>query len=220
MIVNESTTSLESRVYSQLEEDILSGRYSAGDSITELAASKEYGVSRTPIRDALRKLENDGLVKITPNKGATVLGVGKDDLIDIYNIRMRLEGLAGSMAATRMTKEEKDALKENVELARFYAGKKNYDKLKELDTDFHEAIYLGCGSRTIYRTLKDLHANTRLYRKISLTVPGRVEKSLDEHEEILNAILASNSELVDRLMHDHVKAALDNLLDILGKDAK
>ena len=78
MIINESTTSLENKVYSQLEEDILNGKYSVGDSITEIAASKEYGVSRTPIRDALRKLENDGLVKITPNKGATVIGVSKE----------------------------------------------------------------------------------------------------------------------------------------------
>ncbi|MCR5458038.1 MAG: GntR family transcriptional regulator [Clostridiales bacterium] len=220
MIINESTTSLENKVYTQLEEDILNGRYSVGDSITEIAASKEYGVSRTPIRDALRKLENDGLVKITPNKGATVIGVSKEDLVDIYNIRMRLEGLAGSMAAVRMSQKEKESLKENVELSRFYAGKQNYDKLKELDTDFHEAIYLGCGSRTIYRTLKDLHANTRLYRKMSLSVPGRMEKSLDEHEEIMKAILASDSKLVDKLMHDHVKAALDNLLGALGKDAK
>ncbi len=220
MIINESTTSLENKVYYQLEEDILNGKYPVGESITEIAASKEYGVSRTPIRDALKKLASDGLVVITPNKGATVIGISKNDLIDIYNIRMRLEGLAGSMAAKNMTKEEKEALQENVELAKFYASRKNYDKLKELDTEFHEAIYTGCGSRTIYRTLKDLHTNTRLYRKMSLSVPGRLEKSLKEHEEITKAIINSDSSLVDKLLHDHVKAALDNLLNNIEKEQK
>lgn len=207
---------LEMRVFTSLEDAILSGKYKPGDSITELSVSKELGVSRTPVREALHRLHEEGLVKLTPNKGATVIGISKNDLRDIYMIRMRLEGLAASYAAVRMTDEEKQELKENVELAKFYMNRGNPEKLKELDTDFHEGIYRGSGSRIISKMLTELHNNTRLYRKLSLSVPGRTEKSVEEHEEILNAILNSDSKSVDGLSTRHVEAAMNNLLKTLG----
>lgn len=215
-MISGETSSLEARVFNALEDAILSGKYKPGDSLTELSASKELGVSRTPVREALHRLQEEGLVALIPNKGAVVIGVSVDDLIDIYKIRMRLEGLAASMAAERMTDEEKSALYENVELARYYVSKDNPEKLKELDTDFHEMIYRGCGSRTMYRTLAELHNSTKLYRKLSLSVAGRVNKSVDEHASICEAIKCSDTALVDKLSSQHVEAALNNLLTALG----
>ena len=123
MIINETTKSLEEQVYRNLEEDILSGYYSRGESLTEMTLCKKLGVSRTPVRSALHRLYEEGLVEISPNRGAVVIGVAKEDLTDAYKIRMRLEGLASAMATERMTDEEKNELKETLELSEFYLTK-------------------------------------------------------------------------------------------------
>lgn len=220
MIAEERSPSLEEKVFSTLENAIITGKYKAGEALTELSVSKELSVSRTPVREAMHRLKEEGLIELVPNRGAVVLGVSVDDLIDIYKIRMRLEGLAASGAAEKMTDGEKNALRENVELAGFYISKNNPEKLKELDTEFHDLIYRGAGSRIIYRTLADLHQRTKLYRKISLSVPERVERSVEEHGMICDAILRGDSAEVDRLSSEHVAAALKNLLSVIRKEEK
>jgi len=116
------------------------------------------------------------------------------------------------MAATKMTDEEKKTLAESVELAEFYIQKNDTEKLKELDTSFHGAIYRASGSRILCKILSELHRNIKAYRKLSLTVPGRLEKSVEEHREITDAILRSDAEEADRLTSLHVERALANLL--------
>lgn len=212
--------SLQSKVFDALEDGIISGKYASGEAISELAISRELSVSRTPVREALHRLKEEGLVELIPNKGAVVVGVSTEDLIDIYKIRMRLEGLAASLAAEKMTADERSALTENVELQRFYVEKNNAEKVKELDTEFHELIYSGCKSRTILRTLSELHNSTKLYRKISLSASDRIGKSVEEHSAICRAICDGESEKVDELSSEHVGAALENILRIIGKDAK
>ena len=110
MIVDVKSPSLEEMVYSRLEEEILTGELGAGTSLAEIALSKRLGVSRTPVRDALHRLAEEGLVEIVPNKGATVLGINVEDTVAIYKIRERLEGLASALAATRITEKEIDSL--------------------------------------------------------------------------------------------------------------
>ena len=101
MIISKDTSSLEERVYGELEEAILSGEFKSGEALTELSLSEKLGVSRTPVRSAIHRLAEEGLIAITPNRGAVVIGVTEQDLIDIYKIRIRLEGLAAAMAATK-----------------------------------------------------------------------------------------------------------------------
>ena len=110
MIVDSKSPSLEEMVYSRLEEEILTGELPRGKSLGEIALAKRLGVSRTPIRGALHRLWEEGLVEILPNKGATVLGINTNDLVDIYKLRERLEGLASSLAATRITEEDASML--------------------------------------------------------------------------------------------------------------
>ena len=154
----------------------------------------------------------EGLVQILANKGAVVTGVSREDLIDIYRIRVRLEGLASAIAAERMSKEEIAALRDSVELAEFYIRKQDTERIKELDTDFHVAIYEASGNRLLSKTLSELHKKIRTYRKMSLDVPGRLENSVYEHKEILDAIEAGNSAEADRLTSLHVEHALDNII--------
>ena len=212
MIIGGKIASLEEQVTATLEEEILTGKLAGGTSLTEQSLSKRLGVSRTPIRAALHTLAEEGLISLAPNRGAMVIGVSRDDLVDIYNIRMRLEGLASATAAERITAEDLAALREAVELAEFYIQKNDTERLKTLDTEFHAIIYRASGSRMLNKTLLELHRNTTSYRKMSLTVPGRLENSVREHREILEAIEERNSELADSLTSRHVAAALENIL--------
>ena len=215
MIVDSKSPSLEEMVYSRLEEEILTGELICGTSLGEIALAKRLGVSRTPIRGALHRLAEEGLVEILPNRGATVIGINVDDLIAIYKIRQRLEGLASSLAAKRITEEELSKLAEAVELAEFYISKNDTEHIKELDTVFHSIIYRASGSRFLARTLSELHRKIKSYRKRSLSVPGRLEKSESEHREILKAIRSGDADMADKLTSRHVERALENMLSAL-----
>ena len=212
MIVDSKSPSLEEMVYLRLEEEILSGELPRGKSLGEIALAKRLGVSRTPIRVALHRLWEDGLVEIQPNKGATVLGINVNDLIDIYKIRERLEGLASSLAAVRISDERLERLSSLVETAERDIEKNDTEHIKDMDTVFHSIIYEASGSRFLSRTLSELHKKIKAYRKRSLGVPGRVEKSAREHREIFEAIKAGNAEEADRLTSLHVQRALKNML--------
>jgi len=212
MIINETTKSLEERVYILLEEAILSGEYKRGDALTEMSLSKKLCVSRTPIRSALHRLSEEGLVQIKPNCGAVVIGVNADDLVDTYKIRMRLEGLASAMAAQRMDDEDIKLLKGTVDLSEFYLNKNDIEKLKELDTEFHDIIFRASGNRLLCKILSELHRNIRTYRKIALTVPGRLERTIEEHKGIVSAIEARDADLADKLTFLHTENAMKNMI--------
>lgn len=214
MIVDKNAKSLEESVYLQLEDELLSGKLKRGDTLTESSLSTRLGASRTPVRAALHRLAEDGLVEISPNRGAVVLGVTSEDLVDIYKIRMRLEGLASREAAQRISEEDKEKLTDSVELSEFYIKKKDAEHLKELDSEFHDIIYRASGNRLLYKTLSDLHRKIKSYRKLSLTVTDRLERSVLEHREILSAITSGNAEEADRLTALHIEAALANLLTV------
>ena len=218
MIIDEKTGSLEEHVFDILEEEIISGALAKGQIVTENELSLRLGASRTPIRGALRRLAEEGLVEISPNRRVTVIGISTEDLIDAYRIRMRLEGLSSALATDRMTDEEKKKLTDFVELSEYYIAKKDTENLKLLDTQFHRMIYRASGNRMLCRILSELHRNITRYRKMSLTVPGRLESSVEEHREILNAILAGDSGEADRLTSLHIGRALDNLTKALDKE--
>ncbi len=218
MIVDSKSQSLEEMVYLKLEEEILTGSLAEGTSLGEIALSERLGVSRTPVRGALHRLSEEGLVEIAPNKGAKVIGINMNDLIDIYRIRERLDGLASALATERITDAEIKELSEAVDLAEFYIKRGDTEHIRELDTVFHSIIYKASGSRFLSRTLSELHNKIKSYRKRSLDVPGRLEKSEKEHREILDAIKAKNAALADELTVLHVRRALDNMLVALEQD--
>ena len=217
MIIDSNNQSLEMQVFSYIEEGILSGRYKCGEQLTEIGLTKEIGVSRTPIRSALHRLSEEGLVELTPNRRVIVLGVTKEDVIDTYKIRMRLDGLASRLCAELIDKEKIDKLSEVVELSEFYISKNNPEKIKELDTEFHHIIYKATGNRMLAKILGDLHKKIKVYRKASLSVGERVEKSVKEHREILEAIKRGDGDEAERLTSLHIENAMKNILDSIGE---
>ena len=212
MIINETTKSLEEKVYLTLREAILTGEYKRGDALTEMSLCKKLEVSRTPVRSALHKLSEDGLIEIAPNRGAIVVGMNHDDLVDTYKIRMRLEGLAGAMAAERMSDEDIEKLGEIIEMSEFYLSKNNVDKIKELDTEFHLLIYKASGNRMLCKILSELHRNIHSYRKLALTVPGRLERSIEEHKQIQNAIGDRDAARAEKRTSHHIENAMHNMI--------
>lgn len=217
MFQENGNSSLEEKVYKTLEDQILSQKLTAGEAVTEMKLSAELGVSRTPVREALQRLDREGLIKLIPNKGAFVIGISEKDLIDIYMIRMRLEGLAARITAEKADESTVRHLRENTELTEFFISKGNVERVKDLDSDFHDIIYRACESRMLCKTLSELHRYIASYRKLSLTVEGRIEKSFEEHKQICDAIEKKDMENADRLMSRHVEHALDNLLSIIQK---
>ena len=136
-------------------EDILNGKYQANEELKEKNIGDDLGVSRTPVREALRQLELEGLVHIIPNKGAFVEGVTLQDVKDIYEIRTLLEGLCARWAAERITQEQLEELEEIVFLSDFHYSKENWDQILELDNRFHEMVYEACASKELTRVLRD-----------------------------------------------------------------
>jgi DNA-binding GntR family transcriptional regulator len=214
MIVDKNAKSLEENVFFTLENEILSGKLKRGDTLAETSLSQRLGVSRTPLRGALHRLYEEGLIDITPNRTAVVVGIGREELVDIYKMRIRLEGLASAEATARMSDADKSRLREIVELSDFYIARRDAEKLKELDSEFHSIIYSASGNRLLCKTLTELHRNIQFYRKRSLDVETRLEKSIAEHREILSAIERGDSEAADRLTSAHIEAALNNLLSV------
>ena len=215
MKIDNKFISLEEQVYVELEEEILSGALARGTALGEIALSSRLGVSRTPIRSAIHRLAEEGLVETVANKGAIVVGITKEDLVDIYRIRVRLEGLASAIAAEKISDEGIRTLRESLELSEFYMNRidsGDTDRLKELDSTFHETIYKATDNRLLCKTLSELHRKVKIYRKRSLSVPGRLKCSILEHREILEAIEARNATEADRLTSLHIERALENLI--------
>lgn len=203
--------SLRGRVFHKIREDILSGRYRQHEELRETAIGKELGVSRTPVREALRQLELEGLVNIVPNKGAYVTGITPKDVKDIYMIRARLEGLCARMAAEEITKEQFDRLEEITMLSEFHEQKKNYQQLFELDSQFHEILYTASASKMLDHLLADFHHYVQRVRKFALKGEERAAKSIKEHKQILEAIREKNPGKADELATLHIMNTISNM---------
>ncbi len=206
MMIEHKSISLAEQVFDRLEADILSGKYQQGEILTELKLVGDLGVSRTPIREALRRLEQEHIVEITP-RGILVIGVSRKDLDDILAIRIRIEGLAAAEAAKNITDEQLEELRETVELQEFYVPKHDADRINGMDSRFHHLIYRFSGSVPLYDTLMPLHKKLHKYRKASVENEVRSEHSSQEHRAIFEAIAAHDAELAEQRMMAHIANA-------------
>ncbi len=204
--------SLRGRVFYRLREDILNGKYNEHEELRELTISEEMGVSRTPVREAFRQLELEGLIQIIPNKGAYVVGITDQDVRDIYIIRARLEGLSARWATQHISQEQMDELEENVYLAKFHAEKGHLEQMFDLDNRFHEIIYEASNSKILERQLKDYHQYVLRVRKRTLSSANRGPASNLEHEAILEAIKAGDADEAESLAHQHILNAYENMV--------
>lgn len=201
--------SLRGKVYESIREDILSGRYPQNMELKEAAIGAELGVSRTPVREALRQLELEGLVNIIPNRGAYVNMITAKDVQDIYVIRSMLEGQCARWATEYITEEQLEDLEETLCLSEYHTKKGNYEKLYELDSLFHEQLYAASNSRILNHVLSDFHDYVKRVRKATLASQDRSVKSTEEHRAIFEAVKERDADKAEELAKIHVKHTIE-----------
>lgn len=210
-MIEHKTISLADQVFDHLENDILSGKYRRGEILTESKLSAELGVSRTPIREALRRLEQEHIIEES-GKGSVVIGINEKDLEDIFMIRKSLECQVAALAAKNRTEEQLKQLREALEFQEFYLNKKDPDQIKLMDSRFHETLYKLSGSTAFYDTLVPLHKKIQKYRRASVTNSSRAEASVTEHRKIYEAIEAKNTALAAKYASEHVENAYKHIM--------
>ena len=205
--------SIADQIFEQLERDILSGRYAKGEILSELGLAKQLGVSRTPVREAIRRLEQENILEET-SRGLAVVGITHEDMLDMYAIRLQIEGLAARRAAERITDEELAAMRETLDLQRFYVekgGENNSAQIKNLDSQFHEQLYNASGSKAYCDTLLSLHKKITKFRMASVSKQSRALQSLAEHEAIYEALAARDGEAAAEAATSHTQHARDRI---------
>lgn len=210
-MIEHKTISLADQVFDHLENDILSGKYQRGEILTESKLSAELGVSRTPIREALRRLEQEHIIEES-GKGSVVIGITEKDLEDIFMIRKSLECQVAALAAKNRTEEQLKQLREALEFQEFYLNKKDPDQIKLMDSRFHETLYKLSGSTAFYDTLVPLHKKIQKYRRASVANSSRAEASVAEHRKIYEAIEAKNTALAAKYASEHVENAYKHIM--------
>lgn len=203
--------SIADQVFERLEHDILISKYSRGDVLTESALSEALGVSRTPIREALCRLEQEHLVEFIP-KGIKVIGISQEDMAIIYEMRIKIEGMAARIAAERATEEQIKKMSQCIDLQEFYCQKNDFENIIEMDGGFHETMYRMTELTPLYQILCELHKKTMKYRRASVQKKYRAELSVKEHRAIYEAIAAHDANRAEQLTILHIKNARDNIL--------
>ena len=194
---------LSTNLYTELQEDILTGKLKAGQKLTEQKICNEYNVSRTPVREALRQLEMDGLIENIPNRGAFVIGFTAQDIAAIYELRRSYEVLAVRWAIERITEAEFNELEETFEFMEFYTMKNDINKMLNINMAFHQIIY----NATHNRMLKQLLSSYQVYLKYcnpsNYYAPNYLADVLEEHRAIYEAFKARDAEAgaLAMLMH-------------------
>ena len=205
--------SIADQIFEQLERDILSGKYARGEQLSEVRLASELGVSRTPVREAIRRLEQENILEDT-GRGLLVVGISREDMLDMYDIRLQIEGRAARLAAERIGDEDLKAMREVLDLQRFYVekgGEQSSDQIKNLDSQFHALLYGACGSRPYCETLLGLHKKITKFRRASVSKQSRAVRSHAEHEAIYDALAARDADAAEKAVLEHVAHARDRI---------
>lgn len=204
------SNSIADQIFEILERDILSEKFPRGEILTENRLSELLEVSRTPVREALRRLEQEHLIEMT-TKGALVIGISREDIATIYEMRLRIEGMAAAAAAKNASPADIAELSEILDMQEFYTAKGDADNIKNADSRFHRKIYRSCGSIPLCDTLTDLHKKIIKYRKSSVSDRSRATESLAEHRAILSAVSSGNAKLAEELTVTHIRNAMEHI---------
>ena len=204
--------SLADRVFDRLERDIISGAYKKGEVLTELRLVEELGVSRTPIREALRRLGQERLIRETP-KGSVVLGITKRDLEDILMMRVRIEGLVAYYAAQNRTDEQLGEMLHTLELQEYYVSRGDTAQVVEMAARFHDLIYTMSDHQMLTDALQPMLRKIMKFRRESMDILSRAERSVREHRALYEAIAAGERDRAESLMTHHVENARQSILD-------
>jgi DNA-binding GntR family transcriptional regulator len=207
-------------VYEQLKLAIVDLRLAPGDPLREAALAEQLGVSKTPIREALTRLEQDGLVETTSFKGAAVTVYSRRDLEEIYELRELLEIAAARAAAVSMTDQARARLEHICADSRTLSRTEDVERLTELLTEFDEVLFAQVTNSRIKALVDNLRAHLSRIGKLTTDIPGRIGNSVAEHDKIVEAITARDADLAERYMREHIRSVRDAQLEALGDGSR
>jgi DNA-binding GntR family transcriptional regulator len=199
----------------QLEEMIAVGVFTPGQHLDETELANKFGVSRTPIREALIQLASMGLVVIRPRRGAVVAELGPQQLVEMFEVMSELEATCGRLAARRMTPVEQAQLVAAHEACQQARDASDPDEYYYKNEAFHESIYAGSHNQFLIEQTRSLYRRLRPYRRLQLRVRDRVHNSYSEHDGVVQAILAGDGELTATLMREHVMIQGQRFADLM-----
>lgn len=203
---NGRAESLADVAYARLRGAIAGGRFRAGDRMREADLASWLGISRTPIRDALKRLETDGMVAAAPRRGLVISQLEQQQVSELYAVRDVLEGLAGRLAAQHASTAEIGAMRDLLERqARTHDD--DYAALARLNRLFHDVIYRATHNRYLINTLDGFESSLALLSGTTYVAPGRPKSALKEHGDLVNAIEAHDRTLAQEVASKHVRAA-------------
>lgn len=195
---------LSNDLYAKLQEDILTGRLKIGSKLTEQHVCEKYRASRTPVREAIRQLEAEGLVRLIPNRGAFIIGLSPRDISDILMMRGSMEVQAADWAAERITDNELDQLTEIYEYMVFYTHKGDIEKMRSINAAFHQIIYQSSHNRILQRQLNMFQTYLKFAAPDQYTLES-LNEILSEHQAIYNAILTHDPAASALAMQQHLQ---------------
>ena len=181
-ITLENYKPLREIVFETLRGAIIDGTLKPGERLMEVQLAEDMGVSRTPVREAIRKLELEGLVLMIPRKGAYVSGISSKDIADVFEVRAALESLAAGLAAERITEQELEDLNRFMVEVTINAEIGDLEKVIKSDTDFHDQIYRASRNSRLVQIINNLRDRIQRFRSASLAHPGRIKETLEEHK--------------------------------------
>lgn len=197
--------SLGAFVRTKLREAIEQGRFRPGERIRENDVAKWLNVSRTPIRQALRHLEKEGLLNFIPWRGVVVAELDRQQVLELYSMRVALEGLAARLAARYISDPEIEHLREF--LADAGRNLNDPERMAEINRAFHSAIYEASHNRYLMQTLNSMRSSLALLQGTTFSVPGRAERAHEEHLAVFEAIRCKDEDAAEATAQDHLREA-------------
>ena len=209
---------LSKKVYRILKKEIIKGSFKPGFKMLEAKIAEQMGISRTPVREALRELAAEGFVILNPNQGVIVRKISPECIKEILQIRSVLDGLTARLAAYVVTEKEIKELENcNIKME-ILANQNDVLNFSEEDIAFHGFIASACKNNQLINLRKNISSQSVRYRFSSLRIPGRLQKSLNEHRKIIDAIKEKDPGRADRMGRKHIESALKNILEhVVGK---
>lgn len=211
-----SARTLRDAVHEQLLEDIIQGRFSPGQRLNETELSAAYGVSRGPIREAIRTLEGQGLLKVIPNRGAVVTRLSRADVEEIYAIRIELEGLAARTGVDQMSGDVVLAMERQL---RFMdAALDEPGRWQTHTNEFHLILYRAARLPRLYGLISDLMNATAPYARLFLDMAGRADLVHPDHVALLEAIKERDVERVERITEEHLARSAKAIVNLIAEE--
>ncbi len=202
-----SNAPMSMSLLAKLQRDILTGKYRPGEKLTEQNLCKEYGVSRTPIREALRQLEECGLVENILNRGCFVIGLSRQEFEDMFDLRKAYEIQAVRWAIERITEDEMDRLEETFEFMEFYTMRGDLDKMLVINAGFHQVIYEAAHNRMLQKTLTSYQTFLKYRSENAVYGAGYLSTVLEEHRAIFKAFMDRDVRAGAEAMDRHINRA-------------